>query len=192
MKTTQMKIIILDRDGVINYDSTKYIKNADEWVAMDDSLVAIANLTNLDYKIIICSNQSGIGRGLFTMEELNEMHEKMHKLVNQAGGEITAIFICPHTPDDDCNCRKPKPGMIYEICERFNVEDISKVMMVGDSERDLEAIHSASGIPVLVKTGNGRKTLIKSKLPPGTLVFDNLLEFSEYLIDKENREKHDV
>ena len=187
-----MKIIILDRDGVINYDSTKYIKNADEWVAMDDSLVAIANLTNLDYKIIICSNQSGIGRGLFTMEELNEMHEKMHKLVNQAGGEITAIFICPHTPDDDCNCRKPKPGMIYEICERFNVEDISKVMMVGDSERDLEAIHSASGIPVLVKTGNGRKTLIKSKLPPGTLVFDNLLEFSEYLIDKENREKHDV
>jgi D-glycero-D-manno-heptose 1,7-bisphosphate phosphatase len=187
-----MKIIILDRDGVINYDSAKYIKKVDEWEPIEDSLEAIANLTSLDYKIIICSNQSGIGRGLFTMEDLNEMHEKMHKLVHLAGGEIAAIFICPHTPDDNCNCRKPKPGMIYEICERFNVEDITQVMMVGDSQRDLEAIHSASGIPVLVKTGNGKKTKSLDKLPPGTLIFDSLLAFSEYLIDKDNQENHEI
>ena len=187
-----MKIIILDRDGVINYDSDKYIKNADEWVVIDESLEAIAKLTNLDYKVIVCTNQSGIGRGLFTMEELNEMHEKMHKLVNQAGGEISAIFICPHTPDDNCECRKPKPGMIYEICERFNVEDINQVMMVGDSERDLEAFSRASGIPVLVKTGNGKKTLSKGKLPPGTLVFDSLLALSEHLMDKESLENEEV
>ena len=187
-----MKIIILDRDGVINYDSEKYVKNADEWVAIPESLEAIANLTNLDYKIIVCSNQSGIGRGLFTMEELNEMHEKMHKLIHQAGGELAAIFICPHTPNDNCNCRKPKPGMIYEICERFNVDDISQVMMVGDSKRDLDAIYSASGIPILVKTGNGKKTSVTGNLPSNTLIFENLLEFSEYLINKENRENHDV
>jgi D-glycero-D-manno-heptose 1,7-bisphosphate phosphatase len=187
-----MKLIILDRDGVINHDSEKYIKNVDEWIPIEESLEAIANLTQLDYKVVVCTNQSGFGRGLFGMEELNEMHEKMHKLVEQAGGEIAAIVMCPHLPTDNCACRKPKPGMILEICERFNVDDISQVMMVGDSERDLEAIHKAGGIPVLVKTGNGKKTLVKSKLPPGTLVFENLLEVSEYLIDKENEAQDEV
>lgn len=183
-----MKIIILDRDGVINYDSSKYIKAVDEWEIIPDSAKAIANLTQIGYKVIVCTNQSGIGRGLYKMESLNEMHEKMHKLVHNAGGTIAAIFICPHTPDDKCNCRKPKPGMIHEICERFNVDDVSKIMFVGDSERDLQAIESAGGIPVLVKTGNGKKTLNKENIPPGTLVFDNLLALSEYLIAKEEEE----
>lgn len=183
-----MKIIILDRDGVINHDSTKYVKNADEWEPIDGSLKAIANLTQIGYKVIVCTNQSGIGRGLYGMEELNEMHEKMHKLVSHEGGTIAAIFMCPHTPEDNCNCRKPKPGMIKEICERFNIDDISKVMLVGDSERDLLAIDAAGGIPVLVKTGNGKKTLNKDSLPKNTIVFDNLLAVSEYLITKEEEE----
>jgi D-glycero-D-manno-heptose 1,7-bisphosphate phosphatase len=180
-----MKIIILDRDGVINHDSTKYVKSADEWELITGSDKAIANLTQIGYKVIVCTNQSGIGRRLYGMEELNEMHEKMNKLVSNSGGSIAAIFICPHTPEDNCNCRKPKPGMIYEICERFNVDDISQVMLVGDSERDLQAINNAGGIPILVKTGNGKKTLNKSVIPPGTLVFDNLLAVSEYLVAKE-------
>lgn len=180
-----MKLIILDRDGVINHDSRKYIKNADEWVPITGSPKAIANLTQIGYTVVICSNQSGIGHGLYGMKELNEMHEKMHKLIDNAGGSIDAIFICPHIPEDDCTCRKPKPGMINEIADRFNIDDMSKIMFVGDSERDLLAIESAGGIPVLVKTGNGKKSLNKTTIPHGTLVFDNLLAVSEYLIAKE-------
>lgn len=184
-----MKIIILDRDGVINYDSDKYIKNIDEWEFIPSSLEAIANLTQSGYKVIVCTNQSGIARGFFTIEQLNEIHEKMHKVVAQAGGEITAIFVCPHKPDDNCDCRKPKPKMIIEICERFNIDDVSRIMMIGDSARDLETIHAAGGIPVLVKTGNGKKTLSRGKLPPGTLVFENLLAVSEYLLEKEENDE---
>ena len=180
-----MKLIILDRDGVINYDSDKYVKDVDEWNAIPDSLVAIANLTQAGWRVVVCTNQSGISRGLFTMEQLGEMHEKMHKVVEQAGGEIVAIFFCPHKPEDDCSCRKPIPGMILDICERFNIDDASNIMFVGDSERDLAAMYAAGGIPVLVKTGNGKKTLSKSKLPPTTLVFENLLEVSKYLLEKE-------
>jgi histidinol-phosphate phosphatase family protein len=121
-----------------------------------------------------------------TLEELNDIHEKMHKMVEQSGGEITAVFFCPHKTEDHCNCRKPMPGMIFDICDRFNVENIANVMLIGDSDRDLEAIHAAGGIPVLVKTGNGKKTLSKGKVPPGTLVFENLLEVSEYLMAKDN------
>ncbi len=153
-----MKLIILDRDGVINHDSDKYVKTADEWNVIPESLEAIANLTQSGYKIVVCTNQSGIGRGLFTTDELHDIHEK------------------------------PKPGMIFDICERFNVENIADVMMVGDSERDLEAISLAGGIPVLVKTGNGKKTLSKGKIPPGTMIFDNLFEVSHYLINRENDE----
>lgn len=181
-----MKLIILDRDGVINHDSDKFIKSADEWEPIAGSMEAIANLTHLGYTIVICSNQSGLGREIFSIEELNSMHEKMHKLAEQAGGQIAAVFFCPHTPDHNCECRKPKPGLILEACERFNVDSIENIMMIGDSARDLEAIYSAGGIPVLVKTGNGKKTLSKDKIPPGTLVFENLLEVSEYLANKEN------
>ncbi len=181
-----MKLIILDRDGVVNYDSEKYIKNVDEWEPIPESLEAIANLTHSGYTVVLCTNQSGIGRGFYTVKQLNEIHDKMNRMVRQAGGEIAAIFFCPHKPEDNCECRKPKPTMIFDICDRFNVEDISKIMMVGDSIRDLEAIHIAGGIPILVKTGNGKKTLTKANLPPNTLVFDNLLAVSEYLIEEEN------
>lgn len=183
-----MKIIILDRDGVINYESTKYIKTADEWEAINNSPEAIFNLTQIGYKVVVCTNQSGLGRGLYGLTELNEIHEKMHKVINNAGGAIEAIFLCPHTPEDNCSCRKPNPGMINEIFARFNVDDTAKVMFVGDSERDLMAIKSAGGIPVLVKTGNGKKTLSKGILPPGTLVFDDLFALSEYLLDLDEAE----
>jgi D-glycero-D-manno-heptose 1,7-bisphosphate phosphatase len=187
----QMKLIILDRDGVINFDSPNYIKSVEEWEAIPGSLEAIATLTQLGYKVVVCTTQSGIGRGIYTTEILNQIHQKMHKAVENAGGHIAAILFCPHTPEDKCNCRKPKPQMIQDICERFNVEDISKIMFVGDSERDLQAIDNASGIPVLVKTGNGKKTLLKAKLPLGTLVFENLLEVSEYILNKHHEGNYD-
>lgn len=186
-----MKLVILDRDGVINYDSEKYIKTPDEWEVIPGSLEAIANLSQQGFKVVVCTNQSGISRGLFTMSDLNEIHNKMHKLVDHAGGTIAAITFCPHKTEDNCECRKPKPGMILDICERFNIDDISPIIMVGDSIRDLEAIYTAGGIPALVKTGNGKKTLAKEKIPPGTLVFENLLEASDYIIDKYTEEAYE-
>ncbi len=181
-------LILLDRDGVINHDSEEFIKNADEWEAIPGSIEAIANLTQAGYKVVVCTNQSGIGRGLYSMEELNKIHEKMHKLVEQEGGKISAIFLCPHKPDDNCECRKPKPTMILDIADRFNIDDINSLILVGDSTRDLEAIAAAGGIPVLVKTGNGKKTLLQNKMPQNTLVFKNLLAVSEYLIESKDKD----
>ncbi len=183
-----MKIILLDRDGVINQESDKFVKSTDEFHLISGSVDAIANLSQAGFKVVVCTNQSGLGRGLFTMEDLNAMHEKLHQSVEQAGGVIDAIMFCPHTPDDNCNCRKPKPGMIIDICERFNVENICQVMMIGDSIRDLQAIANVGGIPILVKTGNGKKTLAKEVLPTNTLVFDNLLAASEYIIELNQKE----
>ena len=177
-----MKIILLDRDGVINQDSDKFVKSIDEFILIPGSVDAIANLSQAGFKVVVCTNQSGLGRGLFTMEALNEMHEKLHQSVEQAGGEVDVIMFCPHTAEANCLCRKPKPGMILDICERFNVEDISQVAMIGDSIRDLQAIDNVGGIPILVKTGNGKKTLAKETLPAGTLVFDDLLPASEDII----------
>ena len=178
-----MKIIILDRDGVINHDSEAFVKSADEWEPIAGSIEAIADLTQAGYKVVVCTNQSGIGRKFYSMEDLNLIHEKMHKMVEQEGGKIVAVFFCPHTADDNCSCRKPKPSMILEIIDRFNIDDIPNLMLVGDSMRDLEAIKAAGGIPILVKTGNGKKTLANNTLPEGTLVFKNLLAVSEYLLE---------
>ena len=118
-----MKLVFLDRDGVINQDSDKFIKNVDEFILIPGSADAIANLSQAGFKVVVCSNQSGLGRGLFTMEDLNAMHEKLHQQVEQAGGSLDVIIFCPHIPDDNCTCRKPKPGMILEICDRFNLQD---------------------------------------------------------------------
>lgn len=181
---TYQKLLILDRDGVINKDSDKFIKHVDEWEEIPESIAAIAQLTQNNWTIVVCTNQSGIARGFFSIEELNEIHLKMYKAVAQQGGAIAAVFFCSHQAEDQCECRKPKPTMILDICERFNVDDISKIAFVGDSIRDLEAIASAGGIPILVKTGNGKKTLAKFQLPLKTLVFDNLLGVSQYLIEK--------
>ena len=176
-----MKLIFLDRDGVINHDRGGFIKNANEWEPLPGSIEAIANLTHLGYTIIVCTNQSGIGRGIFTLEDLNSMHDKMHSIVKKHGGAIHDIIFCPHTPTDNCPCRKPKPQMVLDICKKYNIIDISPIMMVGDTLRDLQTISSAGGIPILVKTGNGITTMHDKNLPPNTLIFDNLLTFSQSL-----------
>ena len=178
-----MKLIILDRDGVINHDSDQFIKSPAEWQPIDGSMDAIAFLTQAGYTLAVASNQSGIARGYFTVQTLNEMHTKMHKLVRQAGGEISGIWFCPHTADSQCNCRKPKTGMILDILDRFQAE-ASETYLVGDSLRDLQAITHIGGKPILVKTGKGMKTLEKERenLPENIQIFDNLLAFAKYLI----------
>ncbi len=162
-----MKLVILDRDGVINLDSDQYIKSPEEWKPIAGSLEAIARFTQAGFRVVIATNQSGLGRGLFDMATLNAMHDKMHKAVNQLGGRIDAVFFCPHAQDAGCACRKPRPGMLLEIAERFNVP-LAGVPAIGDSLRDLEAASAAGARPVLVLTGKGEQTLKSGGLPEGT------------------------
>ncbi len=160
-----MKLIILDRDGVINHDRDDFVKSADEWVPIEGSMDAVAFLTEAGYTLAVATNQSGIGRNYFTVETLTEMHAKMHRLVQQAGGKIDGIWFCPHTAADNCGCRKPKPGMITDIIERFNAE-AADTWLVGDSLRDLQAIDAAGGKPALVLTGKGKKNAGKRGRQP--------------------------
>ena len=178
-----MKLIILDRDGVINQDRDDFVKSADEWVPIEGSMDAIAFLTEAGYTVAVATNQSGIGRKYFTMQELTEMHNKMHRLAQQAGGIIDGIWFCPHTAADGCDCRKPLPGMVSDILSRFNAE-AADTWLVGDSLRDLQAIAAVGGKPALVLTGKGKKTLVAEgdSLPENTQVFDSLLAFSQYLL----------
>jgi D-glycero-D-manno-heptose 1,7-bisphosphate phosphatase len=168
-----MKLVVLDRDGVINLDSDQYIKSPEEWKPIAGSLEAIARFTQAGFRVVVATNQSGVGRGLFDMATLNAMHDKMHKAAGQLGGRIDAVFFCPHAQDADCNCRKPKPGMLLEIAERFNVA-LADVPVIGDSLRDLQAASEAGARPVLVLTGKGAKTLKAGGLPAGTAVHADL------------------
>jgi D-glycero-D-manno-heptose 1,7-bisphosphate phosphatase len=173
-----MKLIILDRDGVINHDSAEFIKSPDEWKPIPGSLEAIARLTQLGYHIVVATNQSGVGRGLFDMDTLNAIHEKMNKAVSQAGGRIDAVFFCPHTNGDGCSCRKPLPGMLMDIANRFN-KDPEGIPVVGDALRDLQAAAVVGAQPILVLTGKGKKTQADPALPPNTRVFANLAAVAE-------------
>ncbi len=176
-----MKLIILDRDGVINHDSDQFIKNPDEWKPIPGSLEAIARLNQAGYRVVVATNQSGIGRGLFDMPTLNAIHDKMHKSLAQVGGRIDAIFFCPHTSESNCACRKPKSGMLEEIAVRYGVS-LKGVPAVGDSLRDLEAAARLEAQPYLVLTGKGTKTQAKGGLPEGTLTYPDLASVVATLI----------
>ena len=178
-----MKTIILDRDGVINIDSALYIKSPAEWKPIPGSLEAIARLNQAGYRVVVATNQSGIGRGLFDMDTLNAMHEKMHKSLAALGGRVDAIFYCPHTADDNCNCRKPKAGMFERIGNVYNM-DLKGVLAIGDSLRDLQAGATAGCTPILVRTGKGAKTESDGNLPAGTTVYDNLAAAVDALLGK--------
>lgn len=168
-----MKLIILDRDGVINYDSAQFIKSPDEWKPIPGSLEAIARLNQWGYRVVVATNQSGVGRGLFEMDTLNAIHEKMIKACALAGGRIDAIFFCPHPADSTCECRKPKPGLLKEIAARYNTS-LEGVPTVGDSLRDLHAGVAVGCKPYLVLTGKGTKTRQDGNLPPDTEIFPDL------------------
>ena len=168
-----MRLVVLDRDGTINHDSDQYIKSPAEWKPIAGSVEAIARLTQSDWRVMVATNQSGIARGLFDTATLNAIHAEMHRAVSQAGGRIDAIFFCPHAADSNCECRKPKPGLLREIAARLNVE-LEGVPMVGDSLRDLQAAAAVGATPCLVLTGKGRNTRDAGGLPPGTEVFADL------------------
>jgi D-glycero-D-manno-heptose 1,7-bisphosphate phosphatase len=167
------RLIVLDRDGVINRDSDQFIKSPDEWRPIPGSLEAIARLNHAGFRVVVATNQSGIGRGLFEMATLNAIHEKMHKALALVGGRIDALFYCPHTADAQCDCRKPKTGMLKEIGLRFGI-DLAGVPCIGDSLRDLTAAEAVGAQPILVLTGKGEKTLRDGEYPRTTVIFPDL------------------
>ena len=176
-----MKMIILDRDGVINHDSPAFIKSPAEWIPIPGSLEAIARLNQANYRVVVASNQSGIARELFDMSTLNAIHHKMHTRAQQVGASIDAIFFCPHAAIDNCDCRKPKAGMFEEIAKRFKVS-MKGVPTVGDSLRDLQAGFISGCTPYLVLTGKGEKTRQTGGLPPGTTTHPDLASMVDALL----------
>ncbi|MDH5632187.1 MAG: D-glycero-beta-D-manno-heptose 1,7-bisphosphate 7-phosphatase [Gammaproteobacteria bacterium] len=176
-----MKLVILDRDGVINQDSDQFIKSPDEWIPIPGSLEAIGRLNREGWRVVIATNQSGIARNLFNMDMLNRIHDKMVQMVAGKGGEVDGIFFCPHGPGDACRCRKPRPGLFEDIAERFRIQ-LNDVFAVGDSERDIVAARDAKARPVLVKTGKGRSTAKTSTELDGVPVFRDLAEFVDTLV----------
>jgi D-glycero-D-manno-heptose 1,7-bisphosphate phosphatase len=156
-----MKLVILDRDGVINDDSDDYIKSADEWRPLPGSLEAIAKLNHFGFKVAVATNQSGLARGLFSIDELNAIHHKLHQELDRIGGHLECIVFCPHGPNDGCACRKPKPGLLLQIKERLGVE-LENVPVIGDSMRDIISAQAVGAYPILVKTGKGHRTLTQN------------------------------
>ncbi len=171
-----MKLVVLDRDGVINHDSVDYIRSVAQWRPLPGSVDAIARLSHAGHRVAIATNQSGIGRGLFGYHELAGIHREMLRVVALAGGRIDGVFFCPHTPDDRCDCRKPKAGLYGQIARYFGVS-FDGVKSVGDSLRDLDAARAAGADPVLVRTGNGVDSEAQLGPEPGLPVFDDLQAF---------------
>lgn len=169
-----MKLVILDRDGVINHDSPNYIRSAEQWQPIEGSLEAMARLTQTGHHVVIASNQSGIGRGLFTYDDLFAMHDKLTSLLVQLGGRLDGIFFCPHTPGDRCDCRKPATGMLQDIARRLQTP-LAQVPFIGDSLKDIRAANNVGARPLLVRTGVGAETeLSADPALAGVPVYDHL------------------
>lgn len=181
-----MKLVILDRDGTINSDSDEFVKSPEEWMPLPGALEAIARLNHAGWHVAIASNQSGLGRGLFDVASLNAMHAKMHKMLAAVGGRIDAVFYCPHSPEESCNCRKPLPGLFEQIGARFGVP-LKSVPTAGDSVRDLLAGAAAGCEPHLVLTGKSAQYQGGGQpegLPAGTRLHPDLSAFVEYILTR--------
>ena len=182
-----MKLVILDRDGTINEDSDDYVKSPEEWMPLPGALEAIARLNHAGWHVVVASNQSGLGRGLFDVSTLNAMHAKMHQMLAAVGGRVDAIFYCPHAPDEGCRCRKPEPGLFEQIGERYGL-DLHSVPVVGDTARDVVAGAAAGCQPHLVLTGKGaayRGRSLPDNFPKETQVHADLGAFADFLIARQ-------
>ncbi|MFM1907026.1 MAG: hypothetical protein RLZZ591_703 [Pseudomonadota bacterium] len=188
-----LKLVILDRNGTINADSRDFVKSPEEWVPLPGALEGIARLNHAGWHVVIASNQSGLGRGLFDVSSLNAMHEKMFQMLATHGGRIDAVFYCPHTAEDACQCRKPAPGLFKQIGDRYGI-DLKGVPVVGDTPRDVVAGAAVGCEPHLVLTGNGaayRDRPLPETFPAGTVVHEDLASFAVWLIAREKRQQAD-
>lgn len=186
------RLVILDRDGVINQDSEAYVKSLDEWIPYPTAIEAIARLSRAGWTVAVATNQSGIARGYYGAEILEAIHDRLRELVHEAGGEIAHIAHCPHGPDDGCGCRKPSPGLLEEIRQALALESLEGSWMVGDSLRDLQAGEPMGCRPVLVRTGKGRRTEEKGEGLGGAMVFDDLASFVDWLLAGESSADGDM
>jgi len=177
-----MKLVILDRDGVINQDSDNFIKTVDEFIPLPGSVEAIAKLKHAGYKVYIATNQSGIFRGYYNVATLNAMHDKLDNLLKEHNAKIDGIEFCPHGPDDNCDCRKPKAGMYLKIAKQLDLSDYSEILVVGDSLRDLQAAHAIKAKPHLVRTGKGERTIKKGEGLKDIPVYNDLADFVNQLL----------
>lgn len=184
MSSEQPKLIVLDRDGVINRESKHFIKTPDEWQPISGSLEAIASLTQAGFVVVVATNQSGLGRGLFNNQALDEIHRKMTDSIRDAGGELFGIFVCPHRPDQSCACRKPKPGLMRQIEATFSCS-LADQPMIGDSRRDLDAAKSVGAQAILVRTGNGAETEKSLDRTNDIAVFDDLASAARNLLERD-------
>ncbi len=180
MTTGARRLVVLDRDGVINHDSANFIRAPAEWVPLPGALDAIARLTTAGFAVVVASNQSGIGRGLFTRDTLGAIHAKMTAAIEEAGGRLAGIFFCPHAPQDGCDCRKPLPGLLRQIEAAFGCS-LAGQPVVGDSVRDLRAAQAVGARAILVRTGNGRQTEAQLVDVAGVEVYDDLAAVADAL-----------
>lgn len=178
-----MKLIILDRDGVINQDSDNFIKSVDEFIPLPGSLEAIARLNQAGYRVAVATNQSGVARGYYDIATLNAMHDKLRRLLAVHGGSIEMIAFCPHGPDDNCDCRKPKPGLYRDIAQRMEMP-LEGIPIIGDSLRDLEAARAVAACPILVRTGKGQSTVDKGVGLDDIPIYDDLLAAVNALLEE--------
>ena len=189
-----MKLVILDRNGTINVNRDDFVKSDVEWTPLPGALEAVARLNHAGWHVVIASNQSGLGRGLFDVASLNLMHAKMHKMLASVGGRVDAVFYCPHSPDENCNCRKPKAGLFQQIGDRYGV-DLAHVPTCGDSLRDLQAGASVGCEPHLVLTGMGaacRGVELPPEYPANTMVHDDLATFVDFLLVREAKKQAEL
>lgn len=181
------RLLILDRDGVVNHTSTTYIKEPDEWKPIDGSIEAMSQLYHANWQMVVVSNQSAIGRGLLTLENLYAIHSKMENLLNETGARIEAFFFCPHLPETRCGCRKPQPGLLLQIERRFGI-NLKGIPFVGDSDKDIEAARQVGARPMLVLTGNGQRTQETMADLGDVEVFADLAAVAEHLLLQEGLE----
>ncbi|MFT6288685.1 MAG: D-glycero-D-manno-heptose 1,7-bisphosphate phosphatase [Alcanivorax sp.] len=186
------RVVILDRDGVINEDSDSYIRSLSDWRPIAGSIEAIAALSQAGYTVAIATNQSGLGRGYFELEALESIHAKLNTLVAEQGGVVSGIFYCPHTPEEDCQCRKPATGLLRAIESELYLS-VHNAFFIGDSLKDLQAGEAAGCLPVLVKTGKGMQTLAKIQRedvaldnPKNIPVFADLAEAAQYILKQQH------
>ncbi|WP_374339200.1 D-glycero-beta-D-manno-heptose 1,7-bisphosphate 7-phosphatase [Leeia sp.] len=180
-----MKLLILDRDGVLNHDRDDFVKSPEEWIPLPGSLEAVAAACQAGWTVAVATNQSGIGRGLFDLATLQAMHDKLQRLLQPLGGRIDLITFCPHGPDAACDCRKPKDGLFRQIMQHYGLADLNGVPAVGDSLRDLQAGQALGTRPWLVRTGKGERTLAKGGLPEGTRIEPDLQAVVQRLLMEE-------